>query len=97
MNDFPKYPTDFSALIRPFEDEEIERLLAQPIKDVVFTIDILKTREVNATTALMKLRNSINAFIEAKEKELYDSNSILSKMSLRSEIADLENIICPPK
>ena len=68
MSEFPKYPTDFLALTRPFEDEEIEKLLSQNIKDLVWTIDNLKKREVNATKAV----EDRNLEIEKLRAELSD-------------------------
>ena len=71
MDTFPKYPTDFCAMTRPFEDEEIEKLLSQDVKDVAFTISMLKAREVNATKALDNLKKDMDDKIQLLKRS-YD-------------------------
>jgi hypothetical protein len=93
MSDFPKYPTDFAALIRPFEDEEIETLLSQKVENVALTIDILKTREVNASNALQETRIKIEKLIQKKEAELKDSPSSDRIEELKNDIAELEHLL----
>ena len=86
-NEFPKYPLDFCALTREFEDEEIERLLSQDIKDVAQTIDMLKTREVNATKAYQNLKDKIREMIEHLKE---DKHSYLFRYT---SIKELENLL----
>ncbi len=94
MDDFPKYPTDFIVMTRPFEDEETERLLQQKVSDVAFTVNVLKQREINATKALEKLRLKIESTIISKEKELEFSTNAPSFTSvLEGQINLLENLL----
>ena len=70
MHEFPKGPQDFVILDTSFNDDEIEALLSQDIKDVAVTIDDLKTREVNSTNSLREIRNKIENLLVAKKLAL---------------------------
>ena len=95
-----KYPTDFVCSVSPFEDEDIENFLCQSTKDVSYTIDLLKLREVNATSALQRLRNNIEKLIIDKETEVNNfdplNNSDFTALhidNLRKEIKELEELL----
>jgi ElaB/YqjD/DUF883 family membrane-anchored ribosome-binding protein len=70
MNESPKLPQEFVVMSTPFTDNDIENLLGQDVKNLVNTIDSLKTREVNATNSLLELRNKIEKLLEAKKLAL---------------------------
>ncbi|NJO90208.1 MAG: hypothetical protein HC831_15640 [Chloroflexia bacterium] len=95
MNDFPEYPTDFVAMTRSFEDEEIEKLISQSHEDVVRTIDMLKKREVNATQGLSELRFNIEKKIwdleEGLKSEKWEGSSI--KYIIQEQIKTLIDLL----
>lgn len=89
MSDFPKYPTDFVAMVRPFEDEEIEKLLSQSTENVAFTIDVLKNREVNATRAYQELKDKITNKITELQKKLDTKYPIANQQNIFKEKINL--------
>ena len=70
MSDFPKYPTDFIALTRGFEDEDLEKILQLPVKTLSWLIDTLKLREVNASNSRLDQIRRIEAKIQSLEEDL---------------------------
>lgn len=94
MDDFPKYPTDFVAMTRPFEDEDLEKLLSQTPEEVAFTIDVLKSREVNATTAYQNLKDKISKEISDLEKIVQNKTLLGNHRSFAEiKISALESLL----
>ena len=95
MNDFPQYPTDFIAMTTPFEDEDLENLMTQKIEDLVFTIDTLKKREVNASRKLDRIKIFIYTLLDKKKSELKNVDIFTANRIsyLEDQIAILESIL----
>jgi hypothetical protein len=96
MSDFPKYPIDYVSMTTPFEDEDLERIVTQPVKDLVYTIDVLKEREVNATKAYQGLKDKIEAQIvrlkEVRQNMVEEEFPAVASV-LEDEIRMLDNLL----
>ena len=96
MEDFPKYPTDFVVMTRPFEEEDIKKFLGQNEAEIAFTIDTLKKREVNATKVLSDLQYRISKKImdlkdKYDEESAKESSSIL--FAIEESIKNLDELL----
>lgn len=69
-NEFPKYPTDFIALTRPFTEDETQKIMSLSPDDFKFLIETLKIREVNVQKSLDKIRFRIANMMDQRNIEL---------------------------